>query len=123
MFLDLGIDLGKLEVFFLAGMLDLVLEGIVKGMGLPDVFSSSSDAMTSSLHLPKELEVKTEVVLESCRSMSIGLIRVSVPALLFVLVSSTIIGLSSVLLSGIGGAVCIAENALPPLAVALGIMS
>ena len=123
MFLDLGKDLGKLEVFFLAGILGLVLEGIVEGMELPDVFSSSSDAMTSSLRLPKELEVKNEVVSESCRSMSIGLIRVSVPALLFVLVSSTMLGLSSVLLSGIGGAACITENALPPLAVALGIMS
>jgi hypothetical protein len=66
-FLDLGKDLGKLEVFFLAGISDVEEEGLVdEGMGSPDMFSSSSDAMTSSLRLPKELEVKIEVVSELC---------------------------------------------------------
>ena len=53
--------------------------------------------------------------------MSIELIRVF-PALLFVLISSMVRS-SSVSLSGIGGAVRMAENALPPLAEALGMMS
>ena len=66
MFLDLGKDLGKLEGFFLAGISAVVGEGLDEGMGSSDVFSSSSDVMTSSLRLPKELEVKIEVVSDMC---------------------------------------------------------
>jgi hypothetical protein len=56
--------------------------------------------------------------------MSIGLMRV-LPALLLVLIpesSATVRG-SIASLFGIGAAACIAENELPPLAVALGSIS
>ena len=54
-------------------------------------------------------------------SIGPGLIRVF-PVLSFVLISSAV-GSLSVSLSGMGGAAFIAENALAPLAVALGNMS
>ena len=66
--LDLGKEKFDLEVFFLAGIVIGEGPGLDEGMGLSDMFSSSSDVITSSLRLPKELEVNIEVesLADSC---------------------------------------------------------